>query len=162
GPHAPVADRPYVSVSAPTALTFMVLGSGLLMARPGDGWFRQLAADTASARMGRRLLVSVCALLPGIAWLRLYGQARGWDGTEFGAAMLVVGAIAMMTVLIWINTRHANVSEARIVYLNRIYAMLSEINALIVRVRDRGELFARACAIAVETGGFPCAWFGLV
>ncbi|WP_291995497.1 EAL domain-containing protein [Candidatus Accumulibacter sp. ACC003] len=42
----------------------------------------------------------------------------------------------------------------RIAYLNRVYAVLSGINTLIVHVRDRGELTMRACQIAVEQGGF--------
>jgi diguanylate cyclase (GGDEF)-like protein/PAS domain S-box-containing protein len=45
-------------------------------------------------------------------------------------------------------------AEARITYLNRVYAMLSGINTLIVRVCDRDELFREACRIAVEAGGF--------
>jgi diguanylate cyclase (GGDEF)-like protein/PAS domain S-box-containing protein len=50
----------------------------------------------------------------------------------------------------------------RIVYLNRVYAMLSGINTLIVRVRDRDELFREACRIAVEQGGFRMTWIGIV
>ncbi len=42
----------------------------------------------------------------------------------------------------------------RIVQLNRVYAVLSGINTLILRVRDRNELFAEACRIAVDAGGF--------
>ena len=42
----------------------------------------------------------------------------------------------------------------RIAHLNRVYAMLNGINTLIVRVRDRDELFREACGIAVEAGGF--------
>ena len=49
-------------------------------------------------------------------------------------------------------------NEIRIERLNRVYAMLSGINSLIVRVRDRGELFAEACRIAVQSGQFPLAW----
>ncbi|HEX5765444.1 MAG TPA: EAL domain-containing protein [Woeseiaceae bacterium] len=45
-------------------------------------------------------------------------------------------------------------SEARILYLNRVYAMLGGINTLIRRVHDRDELFREACRIAVEAGGF--------
>jgi diguanylate cyclase (GGDEF)-like protein/PAS domain S-box-containing protein len=45
-------------------------------------------------------------------------------------------------------------AEARIAHLNRVYAMLSGINTLIVRVRDRDELFRDACRVAVEEGGF--------
>jgi diguanylate cyclase (GGDEF)-like protein len=36
--------------------------------------------------------------------------------------------------------------------------VLSGINTLIVRVRDRDELFREACRIAVESGQFPLAW----
>ena len=46
--------------------------------------------------------------------------------------------------------------------LNRIYAVLSGINTLIVRVRERQELYRESCRIAVEVGGLQLAWFGLV
>jgi diguanylate cyclase (GGDEF)-like protein/PAS domain S-box-containing protein len=45
-------------------------------------------------------------------------------------------------------------SENKIRRLNRVYAVLSGINTLIVRVRDRDELFKEACRIAVEQAGF--------
>jgi len=45
-------------------------------------------------------------------------------------------------------------SENRIAFLTRVYAMLSGVNALIVRVKGRDELFNEACRIAVETSGF--------
>ena len=50
----------------------------------------------------------------------------------------------------------------RINRLNRVYSVLSGINALIVRVRSREELFRGACRIAVEAGKFRLAWLGLV
>ncbi len=53
-------------------------------------------------------------------------------------------------------------SEARIHRLHRVYAVLSGINALIVRVHDRDELFQGACRIAVGAGQFPMAWVGVV
>jgi diguanylate cyclase (GGDEF)-like protein/PAS domain S-box-containing protein len=53
-------------------------------------------------------------------------------------------------------------SQRKIVYLNRVYALLSGINALIVRVRDRGELFREACRIAVEEGSLAMAWIGVL
>ena len=53
-------------------------------------------------------------------------------------------------------------SERRIRHLNRVYAVLSGINSLIVRVRDRNELFREACRIAVEAGNFTVAWIGMV
>ena len=53
-------------------------------------------------------------------------------------------------------------AEQRIAYLNRVYAMLSGINSLIVHVSDRDELFREACRIAVEAGGFRMSLIGIV
>ncbi|MGZ5231822.1 MAG: sensor domain-containing protein [Burkholderiales bacterium] len=53
-------------------------------------------------------------------------------------------------------------AQNRIVHLNRVYAVLSRINALIVRARDRDELFRETCEIAVEEGGFCMALVAMV
>jgi PAS domain S-box-containing protein/diguanylate cyclase (GGDEF)-like protein len=53
-------------------------------------------------------------------------------------------------------------ADVKIRHLNRVYAVLSSINALIVRVRGRDELFREACRIAVEAGKFKLAWLGVV
>jgi diguanylate cyclase (GGDEF)-like protein/PAS domain S-box-containing protein len=53
-------------------------------------------------------------------------------------------------------------SDIRIKRLSRVYAVLSEINALIVRVGDRQELFSEACRIAVDAGAFRMAWIGVI
>jgi hypothetical protein len=52
--------------------------------------------------------------------------------------------------------------ETKVRRLNRVYAVLSGINSLIVRVRDREELFRDACRIAVDAGAFRMAWIGVV
>jgi diguanylate cyclase (GGDEF)-like protein/PAS domain S-box-containing protein len=54
------------------------------------------------------------------------------------------------------------VAENRIAYLNRVYAMLSGINMLIVREHKRDELFKEVCQIAVEYGGFRLSWMAVV
>jgi diguanylate cyclase (GGDEF)-like protein/PAS domain S-box-containing protein len=53
-------------------------------------------------------------------------------------------------------------AELRIAYLNRVYALLSGINALIVRAHDRDTLFNGACRIAVEEGGFIMAMLAML
>jgi len=58
-------------------------------------------------------------------------------------------------------TEH-RLAEEKILRLTRVYAVLSGINALIVRVRDREELFRDACRVAVEAGKFKLAWVGVV
>jgi len=53
-------------------------------------------------------------------------------------------------------------AAGRIVHLNRVYSMLSGINALTVRARDRNGLFRETCRIAVEAGGFRMAMIAMV
>jgi PAS domain S-box-containing protein len=53
-------------------------------------------------------------------------------------------------------------ADLKIRRLNRVYTVLSSINSLIVRVRDRDELFRESCRIAVDHGGFKMAWIGIV
>ena len=52
--------------------------------------------------------------------------------------------------------------QERIARLTRVQAVLSGINSLIVRARNRDELFEGACKIAVEAGRFLLAWIGTV
>jgi PAS domain S-box-containing protein/diguanylate cyclase (GGDEF)-like protein len=53
-------------------------------------------------------------------------------------------------------------AEDRIVYLNRVYAVLSGINTLILRVQNRNELYLEACRIAINQGGFRMSMIGIV
>ncbi len=69
---------------------------------------------------------------------------------EVGAARYVLGSIQDIT------ERKAQVEK--ISRLSRVYAVLSGINALIVRVVDRRELFDEACRIAIDDGNLFRAW----
>jgi diguanylate cyclase (GGDEF)-like protein len=55
-----------------------------------------------------------------------------------------------------------NHAETQIIRLNRLYGILSGINAAVVRIRNQQELFTETCHIAVEQGHFRMAWIGLV
>jgi diguanylate cyclase (GGDEF)-like protein/PAS domain S-box-containing protein len=50
--------------------------------------------------------------------------------------------------------------EQKIARLSRIHAVLSGINAAMLRATDRPALFREACRIAVEAGQFRLAWIG--
>jgi signal transduction histidine kinase/CHASE3 domain sensor protein len=52
-------------------------------------------------------------------------------------------------------------SESRLIDLNRLYLFLSQTNQAIVRARNRDELFAEVCRVAVEDGQFVMAWIGI-
>ena len=65
-------------------------------------------------------------------------------------------------VIMHLNITDRMQAEIEMKRLNRVYAVLREIHALIVRVHDRDELFREACRIAVEQGGFQVALLGIV
>jgi diguanylate cyclase (GGDEF)-like protein/PAS domain S-box-containing protein len=73
---------------------------------------------------------------------------------ENGVAVRIDG----LTTDITVRKEH----EARVIRLNRIYAVLSGINTAIVRIHDRQKLFEEACRIAVEDGKFRMAWIGVL
>jgi diguanylate cyclase (GGDEF)-like protein len=50
----------------------------------------------------------------------------------------------------------------RIARLSRVREFVGAINSALVRLRNRGELFAEACRIAVDIGGFSGAHVGLL
>ena len=59
-----------------------------------------------------------------------------------------------------VTERHEQ--ERKIAHLNRLYAVLSRINALIVRAATRHELYREACRIAVDVGQMHGAWLSVV
>lgn len=51
-------------------------------------------------------------------------------------------------------------AEEKVKRLNRVHTVLSGINTLIVRERNKQKLFDEACRIAAEDGGFTRVWIG--
>lgn len=52
--------------------------------------------------------------------------------------------------------------EFHIRNLNRMYALLSQINQGIIRAGDQEELFKTVCQVAIDYGHFRMAWLGLL
>jgi diguanylate cyclase (GGDEF)-like protein len=67
----------------------------------------------------------------------------------------LVGAIAL-------DVTEQKLQDEKIKRLNRIHAVLSGINAAIVRIRDTQKLLYEACRIAIDAGGFGMAWIGML
>ena len=75
----------------------------------------------------------------------------------YDPAGTVTGAVNLM-----LDITERKQAEDKIRRLNRLYAVLSGINTLIVRVDNRDELFKEACRIAVAEGKFSKAWIATV
>src|SRR5260221_1550913 len=98
----------------------------------------------------------------GLAHESPFAQSDGSKGWAEIHSRALQTADGTLIATIGRNITERKRADQQIRRLNRVYAVLSGINALIVRVRDRDELFREACRIAVETGGFGVAWIGLL
>lgn len=118
---------------------------------PGDRQ-RVLGAFAAHLRKNAPYDVEYRALAKdgSYRWSHAKGQAV-WD--ESGRATYMAGSVVDIT--------ERKIAELKVKRLNRIYAVLSSINSLIVRTQDQDELFKGACEIAVNAGAFRLAWIGL-
>ena len=87
------------------------------------------------------------------------GRVVWWDmvSAPIGDADTGRGRVAMIVDIT--ERRHA---EARIEHLNRVYAVLTDINQAIVREKSSQALLFTACRVAVDKGGFGLAWIGLL
>lgn len=57
--------------------------------------------------------------------------------------------------------KQLELEQAKTARLSRIHSVLSGTNSAIVRIQEPQALFAEACNIAVEQGGFGIAWIGV-
>ncbi len=80
---------------------------------------------------------------------------------EVSARLIEVGGKTVIQSVITDITERKNY-QTKLEKLNRVYAILSNINQLIVRNRDRRKLFDEACRIAVEDGKFLMATIGII
>jgi diguanylate cyclase (GGDEF)-like protein/PAS domain S-box-containing protein len=99
--------------------------------------------------------------------LQIEGLLARKDGTRFWAHVSITplyekGASVRGFAVVTRDVTERKTHLDRIARLSRIHAVLSGINAAIVRIRDRQELFREACRIAVEHGNFGIAWVGAV
>lgn len=92
------------------------------------------------------------------------GQHRRKDGSvfpvEINATYIQLDRDYVLAVVRDITERKR--AEQRISHLNRVYAVLSEINHTIARERDLQAMLQAACRIAVEKGEFRMAWIGIL
>jgi diguanylate cyclase (GGDEF)-like protein len=96
---------------------------------------------------------------------RSAGEERRYRQSKLALVLGSVLAILIAAASGWTVLRdqaERREAEDELRRLNRLYAMVSSINALGIQVRDRDDLFRNFCRIAVEKGEFLMAWIGIV
>lgn len=153
------AGRPlaFYSSSPFSSVTFLALGAGLLAARPGLGWMRELTRETTGARTGRRMIAAVLVMLPLLGWLRLKGEQAGWYGEEIGVSITAVGGMAVLALLVLWITRAANrLEDTSRRYAERL-AILHEIDRGLIENRTPETIAEAALRPLRDLLGVPRA-----
>jgi signal transduction histidine kinase/CheY-like chemotaxis protein len=95
----------------PTAIAFLVLGIGILCARPGRGLGALFTSDDAGGVLARRLLPAAVLIPAGLGWLGHIGRRAGVFDAELGLAMVVVLSVFVFAALVFITLGAVNRSE---------------------------------------------------
>ncbi|MBI4557546.1 MAG: hypothetical protein HY706_08185 [Candidatus Hydrogenedentes bacterium] len=114
------------SMALHTAITFLLLCAGILLARPRQGLIREILSERVGGVVARWMLPTTMVALFVLGWLRLEGQAIGLYGTEVGLSVMVVSNIAVLSFVVWRMARALNRADEKRVELNRVLLQRAE------------------------------------
>ena len=92
---------PYSSLAVHTAIAFLLLGVGILAARPEEGMLAILTRRTAGSVLARRMLLAAIALPLVLGWLRVRAEQAGYFELPFGTALFATSLMVIFVGLIW-------------------------------------------------------------
>ena len=117
---------------------------------------------------GNALMAPIVYQSSTYGWLAVIDKlgTRGFDADDEQVIVMLAAQIGSNLQInrhaaqLQVEIHERTQAAAHIFHLNRMYAMLSGINSLILRVRDRDQLFRETCRLAIEQGRFRMAWIG--
>jgi len=130
----------HASMALHTAVALLLLGLGLLAARP-DGLVRVLTASGPGAQLARWLLPAAVLVPVLLGWLHESGEKYGWFTAPLGAGLLVLQLSLCLAVLVWwiaaaLNRADAARREVESQLRNQTALMDQSREALLVRELD--------------------------
>jgi signal transduction histidine kinase/CheY-like chemotaxis protein len=93
--------RQHIPMAVNSAAAFVVIGVGLLCARPDRGLMAVVTADGAGGVLARRLLPAAILIPAALGWLRLAAHRADLLDLVLGVSLLVLSNIIVFTALIW-------------------------------------------------------------
>ncbi|MEN6452302.1 MAG: GAF domain-containing protein [Thermoguttaceae bacterium] len=85
------------------------------------------------------------------------GEIR-WVHAKGDAIFLEGKPVRMAAIVLDVTERKRR--QERLAKVTRLYAVLSQVNEVIVRAETTDRLYAEVCRIIAEVGNFPCVWIG--
>jgi signal transduction histidine kinase/CheY-like chemotaxis protein len=97
-------------MALPTAASLLVLGIGILCARPDRGFVSVIVSDHAGGVLARRMLPVAILVPAGLGWLTLSGQRAALFSEELGLA--IAAAVTIFAFAAFIATTAGSLSRA--------------------------------------------------
>ncbi len=88
-------------IAWPTTLSIILLGIGLLLARPRDAFMAVFTSPTPGGFVSRALLLPAVSLPILLGWLVLTGAAQGLYGVSFSISLLMLSWILIFSVIVY-------------------------------------------------------------
>lgn len=101
------------SIALHTAVTFLLLGVGMLCLRADRGFMRWLLASGPGGVMARWILPAAIIAPPCIGWLAKFGQQSGWFGGEYALALVVASHVVIFVAVALGGARSLHLAEER-------------------------------------------------
>jgi len=99
----------FAAISAPTAVSFALLFSALLLVRPEASWVHLLTGSGAGSRTARRLLPIFLAAVVALTYTALLAIRAGHFASDIILSILAIGTVTIAGIII---LRHAAIENA--------------------------------------------------
>lgn len=125
----------------------------------GEEFYRRVQPNIQRAMAGEMVIYEIATISPDGE--PLYGQVSLLPDFDTSGKPRGHFTIAIDISELRRSEESLRVSQAALQKTNRTYALLSAVNQTMVRQREPLAIYAEACRIAVELGGFRMAWVGV-
>jgi two-component system, sensor histidine kinase and response regulator len=105
-------QQSFIPMAVNTALTFLIVTAGILLARPQVGMMAVVMSDGSGGNSARRLLVAAIGVPMLLGWLRLEGERLELYDASIGVSLFAVTNMIVLAVLIWLNASMLDKSDS--------------------------------------------------
>ncbi len=126
----------FIPMAVHTAFSFSLLSLVLLWRCPNQGLMVRFTAETASARMSRRMLLAIFLLLPALKAISFYGISNQWFSEGIGVFIQTMGTVILMGLFIVVTAGALQRIELR---QNSARRLIEENRLELQRAKEQAE-----------------------
>ncbi len=147
-------DSPIPLVSS---VAFIALSTGMLASRKDRGLVSIWVSDSQGSTLVRRWLpISILMFILAGEIVDMM-QDYGWVSPSISLSIFTITVITLTALVVLSSAVRLNESEKQLVHSNKLYALLSQSNQTMARVRERKQLLQSVCDIMTRYGDFRIA-----